>query len=227
MTSLHGAALLHFACSITACTALRACRRALATATGSISDTKDLAQQSKPCKPLPDATWTCGAHQPTPFQRQEWKKFDPESAAEKFSRYSLLISCAVPRPIALVTSIDKNGIRNCAPFSYFGVVSHDPPLVSVTICTQGRDRVKKDTLNNIADTKQFVVNIMSEWFVESANHTCGAFPPDVDEITVSGLSTVPSVKVQPPRVAESAVQMECQVSVLVSTHIQMHYRFIT
>ncbi|CAM9213721.1 unnamed protein product, partial [Ectocarpus fasciculatus] len=159
---------------------------------------------------LPDATWTCGVQQPAPFKRQMWKQFDPDSA-EKFSRYSLLISCAVPRPIALVTSLDTNGVRNCAPFSYFGVVSHDPPLLSVTVCTQGRDRTQKDTLNNITATNQFVVNIMSEWFVESANHTCGAFPPDVDEITVSGLSAVPSVKVKPPRVAESAVQLECQV----------------
>lgn len=207
----HAAAILHFAYSITACTTLRVCRRALASTAAALPEAKDLARQTETRISLPDATWTCGVQQPAPFKRQMWKQFDPDSA-EKFSRYSLLISCAVPRPIALVTSLDTNGVRNCAPFSYFGVVSHDPPLLSVTVCTQGRDRTQKDTLNNIIATNQFVVNIMSEWFVESANHTCGAFPPDVDEITVSGLSAVPSVKVKPPRVAESAVQLECQVS---------------
>lgn len=125
----------------------------------------------------------------------------------------MLISCVAPRPIALVSSVSKDGVRNCAPFSYFSIVGHDPPLVSITVCTQGRgnERTQKDTLNNVLETKDFVVNIMSEWFVESANHTCGAFTPDIDEITLSGLTTVPSVAVNPPRIAESAVHLECQL----------------
>ena len=70
-------------------------------------------------------------------------------------------------------------MRNLAPFSYFGIVCHDPMLVSISVCTQreGNDRVKKDTLNNIEETGEFVVNIMSEWYVEAANHSCGSFPP--------------------------------------------------
>jgi flavin reductase (DIM6/NTAB) family NADH-FMN oxidoreductase RutF len=90
-------------------------------------------------------------------------------------------------------------------------------IVSVTVCMNGRgaERSKKDTLINIEETSEFVVNIMSEWFVESANHTCGAFPYGTDEIALSGLNTLPSVKVKPERIRESAVQLECKVQQLI------------
>mgnify|MGYP003385914603 FL=1 len=185
--------------------------------------------------------WTVGQSQATPLS-DTWKQFDPSDVDNKFSQYYLMISCCVPRPIALVSTVNNNGIRNCAPFSYFGtwgiiitilafhrivhnyiririvgVVCHDPMLVSVTICMNGRgaDRQKKDSLVNIEETSEFVVNIMSEWFVESANHTCGAFPYGTDEIAVSGLNTLPSVKVRSERIRESAVQMECKVHQLI------------
>lgn len=201
-TAISGA--LNFLCSMTACAVIRRCRRPFSTTAAAgmmrLSDTD-----------IPDASWTPGENQPTPFIKQAWRQFDP-SSGRKFSIYNLLISCVVPRPIALVTTVNAAGARNCAPFSYFSCVGHEPPMVSITICTQGRNRVQKDTLNNILETNEFVVNIMSEWFVESANHTCGAFPPETDEIALSGLTTVPSSAVKPPRVAESAVHLECQVS---------------
>ena len=82
----------------------------------------------------------------------------------------------------------------------------------VGICTNGRQRLKKDTLRNIEETNEFVVNIMSSWFVESANYTCGNFPAEVDEMEIAGLATLPSDIIKPPRVADSAVQFECKVS---------------
>ena len=86
-------------------------------------------------------------------------------------------------------------------------------LISVTVCMNGRgaERTKKDTLVNIEETEEFVVNIMSEWYVESANHTCGSFPYESDEIAISGLNTLPSMKVKPERIKEAAVQLECKV----------------
>jgi flavin reductase (DIM6/NTAB) family NADH-FMN oxidoreductase RutF len=72
--------------------------------------------------------------------------------------------------------------------------------------------LQKDTYANIKATGEFTVNILSEWFVEAANHTCGEYPPDVSEWHLSGLTAVPSVKVKPPRVAESAINMVCSVS---------------
>lgn len=64
----------------------------------------------------------------------------------------------------------------------------------VTGICKNRDGSDKDSLRNIKQTSQFVVNIMSEWFVESANHTCGNFPPDIDEMAVAGLTPIPSVR---------------------------------
>lgn len=67
--------------------------------------------------------------------------------------------------------------------------------------------LQKDTYANIKATGEFTVSIISEWFVESANHTCGEYPPDVNEWRISGLTPLPSIKVKPPRVAESAINM--------------------
>lgn len=163
-----------------------------------------------------------------PLIKGNWKTFDPLLASEeKWSKYSMLISAVVPRPIALVSSHDASSTRNCAPFrctecfvyvlfnlctsSYFGIICHDPLLISISVCTRGSAHGKKDTLRNIEDTKQFVVNIMSDWYVEAANLTCGEYPPEVDEIALSGLHTLPSTMVGPERIAEAAVQMECEV----------------
>lgn len=107
-----------------------------------------------------------GDSQPAPWNADnKWKQFDPCDDSETFCRYSLLISCVVPRPIALCSTLSADGVQNCSPFSYFGIINHDPMLVSVTICTNGRgpERTKKDSLTNIEHTRDFVVNIMSEW----------------------------------------------------------------
>lgn len=86
-------------------------------------------------------------------------------------------------------------------------------MLSISVNTKGAgaQRIKKDTLCNIEETSDFVVNIISDWFVESANHTCGSFSDDIDEISVSGLTVLPSTYVEPERIAESAVQIECKV----------------
>lgn len=127
-----------------------------------------------------------------------------------------MISAVVPRPIALVSSIGADNSRNLAPFSYFGLACHDPPHVVIGTCsTSGRANRQKDTQQNILETKEFVVNTVSEWMLEAANHTCGFYDRGVDELELAGLTPQPSVVVRPPRVAESAVQLEC---VLAGTH---------
>ncbi|CAM9299711.1 unnamed protein product, partial [Hapterophycus canaliculatus] len=126
------------------------------------------------------------------------------------SCYSLMISSVVPRPIALTSTQAPDGTVNMAPFSYFNTVGHDPPTLAVSICRNGNGS-KKDTLVNIEANGEFVVSIMSDWFVEAANHTCGSFPPEVDEIKTAGLTPVKSTVVGPPRVEESGVNMECKV----------------
>ncbi|GJP41018.1 hypothetical protein CLOM_g665 [Closterium sp. NIES-68] len=123
--------------------------------------------------------------------------------------YPLVISTVVPRPIAFISTLSKTGIGNLSPYSYFNAVAHNPPLLAIGHCwSSGKP---KDSLTNILDTRELVVALMSDWFVEAANHTCGPYPPDVNEMRLAGLTPVPSVAVKPPRVAESAVNMECVV----------------
>lgn len=125
--------------------------------------------------------------------------------------YPLMISCVVPRPIALVSSLGEDGICNLAPFSYFTVVNHNPPTVVFSCSNPRKAGGPKDTLANVLSRRECVVHIMSDWFVESANHTCDAAPAEVDEMDVSKMTKILSEKVAPPRIAEAAVAMECKV----------------
>ena len=125
--------------------------------------------------------------------------------------YKLMIGMVVPRPIAFVSSLDANGIRNLAPFSFFMACSADPPVVCFVTSHCSGLLPAKDTLTNILATKEFVVNIVSEEFAEKMNLTAAEVPPEVDEFALSGLTPTPSDLVQPPRVAESHAQMECRL----------------
>jgi flavin reductase (DIM6/NTAB) family NADH-FMN oxidoreductase RutF len=124
-------------------------------------------------------------------------------------RYYLMIGCIVPRPIALVSSLSREGVKNLAPFSYFGGVSSTPPVLSVAIAS--RRGKPKDTLSNIRETAEFVVNVVDERLAEQMNLASGDYPPEVDEFDVTGLTPVPSDLVSPPRVKESPIQMECRL----------------
>lgn len=125
-------------------------------------------------------------------------------------RYKLLVSTVVPRPIAWVVSQDLNGELNAAPFSFFNAFAGDPPVVGIGIGSHERVR-PKDTRRNIRDTKQFVVNLVSEETAEAMNTTAIEFEHGVDELGQAGLTGVPSLYVKPPRIAESPVSMECEL----------------
>lgn len=131
--------------------------------------------------------------------------------------YKLLIGSVLPRPIAFVSTINKNGIVNAAPFSFFTVISAEPMLVCFSPMRRGSDGAKKDTLMNIEETGQFVINIVSECMAEQMNMCATEFPAEVDELEVSGLAKEPSAMVEPPRIKESMVNLECE---LFETH---HY----
>jgi flavin reductase (DIM6/NTAB) family NADH-FMN oxidoreductase RutF len=137
-------------------------------------------------------------------------RFDPadRSSAET---YRLMVGAIVPRPIAFVSSVDADGIRNLAPFSYFTACSSNPPVVCFSPTVRTGPRPLKDTLRNIQATGEFVVNIVSEEFAEQMNACSAEFPPEVDEFEISGLTPLASELVRPPRVAESHVQMECRL----------------
>lgn len=133
----------------------------------------------------------------------------PESLAWQDS-YKLLVGAIVPRPIAFVSTVSRNGVRNLAAFSFFNGVCPKPFIISFAPMLRGSDGMKKDTLCNIEETGQFVVNVVTEDIVVAMNETAPEFSPEVDEFTVSGLTPIPSVSVLPPRVKESPIQMECE-----------------
>jgi flavin reductase (DIM6/NTAB) family NADH-FMN oxidoreductase RutF len=135
---------------------------------------------------------------------------DPQNMIPK-DIYKLLIGAIVPRPIAFVSTMDTNAVRNLAPFSFFTVASSNPPVVVFCTSVPSGERTMKDTLRNVLDTREFVVNIVSEDFAEKMNHCSAAVPPEVDEFQLSGLTPVPSDLVKPYRVAESQIQMECRL----------------
>lgn len=124
--------------------------------------------------------------------------------------YKLLIGCVAPRPIAWVSTVDGQGRRNLAPFSFFNVVGSSPPALSVSInYTADRPSGRKDTLRNILDTGEFVVNIVTEATAGAMNETATDYPEAFDEFAEAGLTPAPSRTVRPPRVGESPVSFEC------------------
>jgi flavin reductase (DIM6/NTAB) family NADH-FMN oxidoreductase RutF len=121
--------------------------------------------------------------------------------------YQLMTSVIVPRPIAWVSTLAKDGIPNLAPFSFFNGVTSTPPLLSIAA---GRRRgARKDTTNNASATRELVVNIVTEAHLDAMVATSGEYPPEIDEISLAGLTPLPSVKVKPPRIAEAPIQLEC------------------
>ncbi|KAJ7783260.1 hypothetical protein B0H16DRAFT_1496122 [Mycena metata] len=136
------------------------------------------------------------------------KSFDFSKLSSK-DTYTLLTSAIVPRPIAFVSTLSADGVPNLAPFSYFSMVGHIPPLVSVSFSLS--QKRSKHSRENIVATGQFTVNIISEAFAEAANCTAAEAPADVDEWILSGLTMTPSRFVNPACVRESAVSLECEL----------------
>lgn len=135
---------------------------------------------------------------------------DPGQAATA-DVHKLMVGVIVPRPIAFVSTLSLEGTRNLAPFSFFTGISANPPAVCFAPTIRASDGRKKDTLRNVEDTGQFVINVVSEDFAERMNVCSTEFPPEVDEFEASGLTPVPSDLVKPPRVGESRAAMECRL----------------
>ncbi len=136
---------------------------------------------------------------------------DPEdleldlAALEARERYFLLTSVVVPRPIAWVSTLDAEGTRNLAPYSYFNACSATPPIVHFTSTTS------RDSLANVRAMGEFVVNVVSEDLAPAMRVSSAALYSGEDEFEVAGLQTVPSRTVAPPRVAGAKVALECRL----------------
>ncbi|MGP4062795.1 flavin reductase family protein [Halobacillus sp. H74] len=131
-----------------------------------------------------------------------------EKEFSKHSMSKLIKGAVVPRPIAWVSTISKSGTRNLAPFSFFTVASMDP----ITLCfSVGGAEREKDTLANIRETGQFVINIVSESLANQMHESSKGHAPEIDEFEMAGTEVEDSVYVEAPRVKASPVHMECEI----------------
>jgi flavin reductase (DIM6/NTAB) family NADH-FMN oxidoreductase RutF len=135
-------------------------------------------------------------------------QFDIQNT-ESSALYKLLTGTVIPRPIAWVATIDDNGIDNLAPFSFFNVVSEDPPHIMFSTVRTGNKN--KDTLNNILANQQFVVNLVTEDVVEQMNTTSQPVAAEINEFELANVTPIDSIYIKPKRVKESLVQFECEM----------------
>nr|WP_083749750.1 flavin reductase family protein [Frankia sp. CcI49] len=132
-----------------------------------------------------------------------------------YERYKLMAGLIVPRPIALVTTVDADGRVNAAPFSMFAMAGEDPPLVMISL--DRRSGLQKDTAANIGTNGEFVVHLVDEAIAQQM-HDCGfPHPPEIDELREVGLTAVPCAQVRPPRIAEAPVALECTLHERIET----------
>jgi len=127
-------------------------------------------------------------------------------------RYKLLGGVVVPRPIALVTTLDANGAVNAAPFSFFNLFSEDPPLIVLGLQHKA-DRTPKDTTRNIHRDGEFVIHMVDEPLASAMNDCAVDFPAGESEVAAAGLATLPSVDVRVPRLAAAPFALECKRTV--------------
>ena len=124
--------------------------------------------------------------------------------------YNLLIGLVAPRPVAWVTSMDKDGNLNAAPFSAYNYLCTDPPIVGIGVTNRTGTRTPKDTAANIRRTGEFVINVVTEDLLEKMNICATDFPAGVNELEMAGLTTAPSSIVKVPRIAEAHAALECR-----------------
>jgi flavin reductase (DIM6/NTAB) family NADH-FMN oxidoreductase RutF len=144
---------------------------------------------------------------------------DPVGQASR-QIYKLMTGIIVPRPIALVSTVDADGAANVAPFSFFSGVGSVPPtlLFCPSLHARHADPARrKDTLANVEATGEFVVNVVNEAIAHAANITAAEVPPHVDEFALAGLTPIPSEVVRVPRVAESPAHLECKLLQVIYT----------
>lgn len=138
---------------------------------------------------------------------------------EGFNR--VLTGVVVPRPIAFVSSISAGGLVNLAPYSFFNGVSYNPPNIVFSSSRYVGEK-EKDTLSNIEETGEFVVNVVVDAIADTMNRTAAEYPAEAVELEIAGLTPVSSQIVRAPRVAESPVNMECWLNQVVAIGESLH-----
>jgi flavin reductase (DIM6/NTAB) family NADH-FMN oxidoreductase RutF len=126
--------------------------------------------------------------------------------------HGYLLGAVGPRPIAFASTIDKNGVSNLAPFSFFNVFSANPPIMVFSPARSGRTNTTKDTYNNVKEVPEVVINVVNYDLVHQMSLASSPYDPGTDEFEKTGLTPIASETIQPFRVAESPVQFECKVN---------------
>jgi flavin reductase (DIM6/NTAB) family NADH-FMN oxidoreductase RutF len=139
-----------------------------------------------------------------------FKSFDPKSLSVQEIQ-GFLLSGVAPRPIALASTVDKDGNVNLAPFSFFNAFSANPPILCFSASRSGRTGETKDTYKNIKEVPEVCINIVEYSMVHQISFASSKFPKGINEFTKSGLTEAPSEKIKPPRVLESPISYECIV----------------
>jgi len=139
------------------------------------------------------------------------KTIDVSSATPKEVQ-GYLHDAIAPRPICFASTIDKNGTVNLSPFSFFNVVSVNPPICVFSPTTRAQDNSTKHTLENVLEVPECVINIVHHDMVQQTYLTSAGYPKNVNEFSKAGFTELASETVKPPRVAESNVQLECVVN---------------
>ena len=146
---------------------------------------------------------------------------DPQA----FDRFNMILTgVVVPRPIAFVSTRSTEGVVNLAPYSFFNAMAYRPPTLvfSSSRRAPGWADKRKDTLTNIEETGEYVVNVVVDDIAAAMNATAAEYPADVSEFDIAGLTEAPSEVVRAPRVAESPVNMECRLVQVVNIGEQPH-----
>ena len=156
-------------------------------------------------------------------------ELDPQSV------YKLLIGSVVPRPIAWASTLSPEGVANLAPYSFFTVASRNPPTLCISVGERllGGEPSPKDTLRNVEETGEFVVNIVSLPLSDAMHESSKDHPPGADEFEAAGLTVAACEAVKAPRVGEAAISMECVLDrvlpigtdhLVLGTMVRLHVR---
>lgn len=141
---------------------------------------------------------------------EEFLSLNPKDEAP-IDVYNYLVSAVAPRPIAFASTVSKKGEVNLSPFSFFNVISANPPMLIFSPVNRGKDASKKDTLINIEETKEVVINIVNYDMVQQMSLSSADYPKGVNEFEKAGFTMLESEKIKPFRVKEAPVQFECLV----------------
>jgi|TARA_B110000263_G_scaffold194243_1_gene172472 flavin reductase (DIM6/NTAB) family NADH-FMN oxidoreductase RutF len=150
----------------------------------------------------------------------KYNEYNP-SEIDRREVYRILTGSVVPRPIGWASTIDRNGKTNLAPFSFFTVVCVVPPMISLTIA-RNPDGSEKHTLKNIKSTKDFCFNVVTEPIWQEMVDTGNAIPEEESEFELTGLNSLPSVKIKSPRVLESPIHFECKLQQVIELGPHKH-----